>query len=971
MTARAATAPEIAKFAADGQWSKVYAIIDSPPVVFACQVNEVFTTHDRLFEFTYNNVTAGAYGDVLPFQTVLIGSASGLSDYGIGYIRKAASSTKLFVGITSSIDIANDVYATVLQDWQIWPKYPTQLSDGTIYINYDEVYAAQNSTRKSIVKMGGTRILELTGATVATTYAHIGAASYVTSIVGALAGATVTNGTTATPTVTCDTAGTRYVVKVVATAANSTVTTTYRPLYVWSAAVPPTDVILLDNPGNKSSGGWEARLRMYGDMSAVTDRARVVVFAKDYYSNTLGSVGALAGSENVIIDGWIDDDTTVFDKDKGSVEFSVKGPHYWLDRAYDFMSVTLTNVSGTPASFKEMQGLTVDLWMWNFLENYTTALNCIDVTLSGDTRQDTEIAAGAGTLWQQMSGVAEEKIKAIISCNQYGQMFVQVDVPLIPIGSRGSIPVVVTLTKADYESIDIQRVKVTPTSQVSLSGVVATAYGCSTVYGLAPGHIPLLHGAVVSPTTCLASTQAQLNELAGSLLERDNAPLRFSISNLRGNNRLIDIADNQRIGLTIASTDNLRGIAYSGNAIVRSISRRHDPDTGGWSIDLEAVQETEANLYRDGDVPVPVSYDAGAFTFDESWIPDEIPPFDEPTFDFVVPEIPLPAGPAAEPRYCWLIAGGKLYFTSTFDQSDVVWSVIPTGLTTTLYYLSVNNSGRYYVASTREVWSGTFGNPATKIIGETELLETYPSNYQIYCIGCNPVAVDTLAMVVGVRDGYGYIHVGSSSGMATQGAITYYTVGPVYASISYSLGKWLFTHPIGGPEYPTVSRFSGTGASEEYTRLNAGPVHPYSVRAGTSDKAWFTEDSSVLSAAGATTTAGTITPLPATPQAIAVDPTATFLMTADENENPYRSTDAGANWNLFTFPKTDVSHSAIYCIDANRFVWASGRKAAGYHDSGIYSTVDFGDNWIDKTGNMSLIQPQLDEFLPQLIMALP
>ena len=105
---RAATAPELVKLASDGQLSSVYGIVSNPTAIFAARVNQATITTDKLTNLTFDTVTTGAYTAIKPGMTVLVGSAAGLSDKGIGFARKSATSTMLFLGETSEILAADN-----------------------------------------------------------------------------------------------------------------------------------------------------------------------------------------------------------------------------------------------------------------------------------------------------------------------------------------------------------------------------------------------------------------------------------------------------------------------------------------------------------------------------------------------------------------------------------------------------------------------------------------------------------------------------------------------------------------------------------------------------------------------------------------------------------------------------------------------------------------------------------------------
>ncbi len=621
---RAATAPELVKLASDGQWSSVYAHVFSSATVFAGRVNKATIVTDKLIELPFDGVTTGSYSAILPGMTVLIGSAAGLSDRGIGWARKAPTSKVLYIGETSAISVVDNDYITVLAEFGVWKKVPRSSSGGW-WCNTDEAYTDQMTVRKPTVIMGGDIALELTDANVATTLTLSGAASYVTTCTGA----TVTNGTTNAPIVTIATVG-EYLVKVVATAANAKTSTTYRSIYVWSAASPPTNMLLQSNSGDGT--GWTATIENYESQSTVRDRAKVIIFSKDYYGNVLGSIGSLTGCENITATGCIDGETIVYDKDNGSVAFEIKPASYWLDQMQSEYEIPLTPGSGT---WLKATSVTADVAIWNLLENYTTALNCMDAIYTGDTRTSSKIVAPLGSIWGQITSVLDT-LPGYATINQYGQFIAGIDIPLIPYADRAAIPVVVTLTKDDFESVDITR-PIPQTAQTIITGLLSDGKAVCSIGG---GRVPGRWGQLVTGDGYLAASQDQLNVLAGSMFARDNTPYRFSIRNLCGNNRLIEPYN--RIGLTLLATDNLRGVAYSGYAIVRSVIRSFDAASGGWTIDIDADAETQAISYCNGEIPV---------NKDPSTPPIDIPfphtpPFGFPTDPGTVPD-PIPDPPIA------------------------------------------------------------------------------------------------------------------------------------------------------------------------------------------------------------------------------------------------------------------------------------------------------------------------------------
>lgn len=637
---RAATAPEIAKFASDGQWSDVLCVVSSPATVLACRVNGTFG-YDQLYTFEFDGTTAGSYTGVVEGMTVLVGSAAGLSDHGIGCTSSSAGATTLNIIRTSEITIADNDYVTVLQEFGIWAKrdYPT--------------YTDQLTVPKPTINAGGDRILELLGANVATTYALTGAASYVTTC----SGGTVTNGTTSAPTITFTTPG-EYLVKIIGTGANTAVSTTYRIVGVISAAAPAKNCILSTNGADEN--GWTASVQLYETQAAVRDRAKVLIFARDYYGGVLGSIGSVVGCENFVTIGWIAGNTIDYDVDGGGVKFDVKPASWWLDQEWVSTEALMIG-DATGANWHHMASLTIDKMLWFLAEWRTTVLNSMDAWGTSDTRTAYKLIAPAGTAWEQFKSVAGN-IQANIACTQYNELVAYMDTPLIPLADRTAIPSVVTLIKDDWESITIDKFIVQPTAQVLATGYLANG---DAVVGIGGGHIPDRFGQIVTYDEILVASQEQLNVLAGNLFARDNTPYKFSISNLRGNNRLIEPGD--RLTLTLTGSDNLGGIAYNGYIIVRTVDRSHDPKTGAWKINLEADAETWATRYCTGDIPPIVDPNDPSPEPDYPPIPiPKIPPMPKP-----VPPIPPPPPvvPPVDPSSCVDSSPANGPYTVSWDRA--------------------------------------------------------------------------------------------------------------------------------------------------------------------------------------------------------------------------------------------------------------------------------------------------------------
>jgi hypothetical protein len=644
------------------QKAKVYAIFDDPPTVFACRVNQSFKTHDKVYEFAYDTPT-GTLANVKPGMTILLGSTAGAYNKGITYVRKAPTSTKIYCGETSEVAWADNLYVTILQDFCIWPEYLLISSDGTVFMKHDVKYVDQHTNMRPVPIIGPDRVAKYEGSPV--TVSFDGSDSYVpgstiASHAFTCSGGSISGANTATPAVTLSAPG-RYLLTYTVTSALGVSSTTYRVIYIANSAML-VEVVAGTITGSYSDGGYSFGIAATNVPLTARVRTKVVLFAEEWYGNAKISYGPYAGAENIPSEGWMADEAITIDETQGTASVNVKSTQYWMQQIHNFVPAGIKSVTGTPAKWIEIKNLTVDLMLWHFFMWRSTASNCVDIFLTGDTRTATELDAPAGNLWEQIKTIAYQSILAIPCCDQYGRIFVEVEPALMHLADRDNVPVIASVDHDDWESISIERPTVTKTAQVVLSGVSVTSNVGKSKYSLSPGHIPQHYGTVLSADRLLLSTQALSNELAGNMLEKENMPYRFDIKNILYNNRLVGICPRQFIDLTVEEADSLRdGIDYSGNAIVKTVE--WTLSDGAWDINWTVEPETKSRLSTNGDIPVVPD--------DEDPSPHlNIPIPSTPPIDGIVPDPMTPIPLLPDPSGCTLTSPATAY-RLTWDRTFI------------------------------------------------------------------------------------------------------------------------------------------------------------------------------------------------------------------------------------------------------------------------------------------------------------
>lgn len=980
--ARATTSQELNKFLSDGHASKVRAIIVNPPVVLACQVNQNFSTHDGVVQFLFDNVISGSYSNVREGMTVLLGSTPGAYDKGITFARKAPTSNTFYVGETSEVAWANDLFATVLRDFSLWPQYLTMDQNGAVYMKYDIAYTDQHLNKNPVPILGSDRVLRLTGSSVtvqldaSNSYAP---GSSVQSHLFTCSGATVTGGTTATPSFEFTSCGS-YLVEYTLTAANGKSTTTYREIHVWDDTHLITEISLKSLNGEYLRGGYDFSFTVADQSFTARPRAKVILFSEDWFGGVLGSIGPLSGAENIMAQGWIGDSSESNNEDGGDARITARGPYYWFQKMHNYISVGLQSVTSNPTSWIQMKDMTIDMILWHFLMWRTTSMLCMDVFLTGDTRQAKTLEAPAGNMWEQIITIADLSILSRPCCDPLGRLFIQTDTSLLLTSERTDIPTVVSLTHDDWESIEIEEIIVTPASQVIMSSLSIVGGVGSAFFSLSPGHTPYHYGSPLVKDGLLESSQANSNERAGNILEKENVPFRFSINGLMAANQLIGICPRQRIHIDIVSGDVPSGTTFSGYALVRSVNIEHDPETGIKTMSITADAETKARLYCNGDIPPVAPGEA-------PWVPPASPQY--PPISFPSPYVPpAPTKPALTPLgviaiYVTAGTNSGLWFTDKtkilttvpwYQATDSSWT---SDEKSKIVGFKMNKYGRCYLYCNYNVAGSTETNIYSVVLGGSGRTIVANNDYFLATMGTGPYGGRPNITAFGVdltRDKSMAVYLSMqypdnrSAGYITNGAdsltktITNNGVYELSGDLAFYDNEWYLTMGYGLGQIRALYRYNAGFSSINYWANNnivylnhaeAGDyilTYPPNNQTGIGYLLTNKGNTQLSSFGQGHSNVGA--------QFAACDPTGQFIMTY--NGSVAKSSNFGATWTSLSFPYTGGQMSNnlkfVNLGDENR--WMVFFNLTPSAALGIQYTEDGGVTWSSKLGNLIDQVPQ-------------
>lgn len=587
---RAATNAEKAKLRSGNQTSQLFLYIYNPARIFTAQIAATPSSLDEVTSLAIENIT-GDPAHVLDNMTVWIGSAAGQYDVGIARARRAESDT-LYLGATSDVQFEAGQYLSVLPDFQIWSKKLSYVDPpGEWYIEAQDAYSGQHATPDPIPVFGPiAAVLQLTGSTVSLQMDASNSwcpgetiEDWIWSTTGPADAVNIDGNHTATVTITFDTPG-AYRVNCSAGASNGKYTLGYRYVIVYDDTTPPITQFKLDNL-SVSDGGYDFTVTLYdeADLADVRDQALVVLFTRDWYGATdtdEGSLGFVPGYENILGVGWINEDEVDWDPEQGLVQLSVRGPAWWMN-VVDAWPFALMDTTSAPTAWTEMQALTVDKAIWQFVYWRSTICRILDVYPPNDTRRVFDCKANTGSLWSQLKNFTSSKIGAIPMVDRLGRLFVEIDPQLLDTSERDALPVVHAITTDDWiRPMNIPR-RAPTTSYLRAEGFAFISGEWVPIICEAPGGAKLRVGKPNTLYDLAFSDQAQANELTGRLLARDNNPYPSIPIRLASNHRLIDIAPRMWFTISIAAEDTPRGIVWINKRLIpRRLSFEHNPQTG-------------------------------------------------------------------------------------------------------------------------------------------------------------------------------------------------------------------------------------------------------------------------------------------------------------------------------------------------------------------------------------------------------
>lgn len=993
-----ATNDEKNKLRANGRYSAFGLVFPASNVVWKARINQATIDLSFVSYIDWDTQTTGNYANIKEGMTIWIGSADGLSDVGKIRVRGTATATRVFFDAVSNIRFADNLYLTVVDDFEIKAiQYlGTSANDVTAM---GVAYTNQNVNYKPIVIMGGEAVLKLTGGTASVT--KNAADSWlpdgtITAYAWACdTASSVDNSTTASATFNFSTTGT-HLISLQITGSNSETSKRYQKIIVWDENAPYIKCDLETPPyGTEAEGGFECSVRCLSDVdrSSIKPDAKVILFAvRELFDGVETSIGQCLGSENVMLSGWIAGETIKTDAATGEVVFSIRGTTGKMKlsngQAYQY-----TTVRVAPTGWSEMNMPKLIHIYWHYVTWRTTLAQCVDCYPPDDETYMPSIEGSAGDLYQQLSSIGANMF-ARVGSDIYGRLFFDIDPEMLSDSDKNSVTEVMELTDADRAVVSTIDRQPAGTSAVYLSAQTlnSASVQARTVYSVSPGVIELPTGVSFSGE-CFASNQADANSKAGRLLAKMNNGETISVA-IPENNRLIGLYPNQIITITIPADDTPLNDEITGRFKPTSLQYLYDRENGALSVELSGKLLKPEELSANGIVPafdsvdsgidIDSSFDLGGF---DGGFSEELPQFLLPD----LPELPEFPNEVIEATGAFIVGDDEtVWYTNNFDSLDPNYFLVETIEPSPFFrYLIKTPDGHIYAIFDQKIMWATVDNPSFKtLIDKAFLKKYYPdtgalvSDMQyISAVGASLTDPNKIVAIIG--SGYlglrrGNIWTGDNTGLTQGVELSNYpnSGGTVYFSQGH-----IFAHYATGGALSVISvKISGDASSEE-TIVTPGLNYVSGIK-DFDNSLYLNYDypyqTGFLLSDNDGMTAGTI--FPAFPTAFlsaffyrypgAVSPSGNRFMTshADGGRHVYRSDDGGATFDLVTLP-ANFECSSIVCIDENRWVMG-GREnlfSSPYMPL-IYYTDDFGDTWFPKYGDLPFFMEDSYRGIQQIVI---
>ncbi len=621
------------------QQTSLYISIFEPKTVMACQPTGSMPRNSMVIP--YHNVSTGTYSNIESGMTLLAGTTEGGAEAGRIRIRTADAS-KIYVSENSNIDWPNANYLTVIRFFELWPVYPRIVNDPNnpenviFYKDYDISYANQNRQLGVIPNAGPHRAGFLENGThqeywsASGTYNPLGSSL---SYFWEFEGGTPSASNVETPGyVSYDTPG-HYTTKLTISGSNGTSDVTYRTVSVYDRPEDgehtiPMRCYITEMNGSRGEGGYTVSFRLYNPIGKITDGARVVIFADDWYGEQKVSLGGNAENcSSIVFVGYILKSSIRWNYADSYVDFSVGSIAELMKKSMGFAIDVESKTS--PSTWYELYNMDCRRAVQHYLKWHSTLFMMTDYQFLGPDYQIQFFDSDRESMFDAVDNFLRNTILGELVCDRQGKLWAETQAWCAP-NATGTYTPVMNLTRRNWINEPLLYEHIQPeTSYVELGGIAYSGPATGTSSALlscAPGEAPGFRGTIDKREGLALTGQEQLNQLSGNLYANQIARFREIEIEMAGNYRNLDIAPQMAVSFDMKKEDTIYGLEL--HALYRVDGMSWTYDAAQQSFHPNSVSLTQITSGMPGQtISIPPIPDDGGYGGPGKFKFPKLPPF--------------------------------------------------------------------------------------------------------------------------------------------------------------------------------------------------------------------------------------------------------------------------------------------------------------------------------------------------------
>lgn len=846
------TADQLNRLRTKPHRTRLWLGIFNPKTVVSAQIDHAgISKGEREIQISY---LSGDFNAVVNGMSVYIGTSQGGHDVGRLRVR-SADATSITVA-ENSLLWQDDWYLTVVRYFEPWTVFPRIVLDDdnvpTFYKDYDIPYTDQNQILDPVICMGPHHagFLEYQGGTGTAQVWYTSSGTFDPTPAGAAAAdmsyawnfgdagfVDPTGSNEQHPGFVDYHSGGYYTTELTVTTPAGKQFTGYRHVMIFDRPDrgPERPFVkwgIESLAGSREDGGYDASLwiREEAGYGKVVDGALVVIFSDDWQGAEPSSIGGNAENrESIFFVGYINDGSINLDPVTSRLNFtasSITG----IMRIISNYSTTLESKENAMTWF-QLRDMNVDRALIHLLRWHSTVLAVADFSPTGDDKPLKNADFARGSVYEASNEFLNSTLGAQMVSDRQGKIWCEVDFNIRPTGTARDVPTALDIQRSDWRGeLVIQH---EPSERLGYLEAGGIAYGgpvSGTVGAFlagAPGEAAAYRGGVDRRMGFVLEGQNQLNALAGNLLASENALFPHVEIPLAGDYRILDIAPQERITLTLEKSDTWRQIIWNAkDFVLKEVSFEYRPAEQALLTDVSLSEETHGDPGITIEIPEDPPYNT-------PWLPDwdiEFPPI-MPFEPWLPPVEPPPAAGGlvyvCEGKHLgrsrnfnagfpnWEPAMGNVsgsswhaFYLDPFDPKNSAMAVLGGGVYRTTN-LNSNPPTWTQVLSKADAADLCTGDPTDAL--EWEWLEPVLSESGAWgvCVTCNAAGPDDLRMLL--TDDYGASwtmkKVDGATNAVGQTPIWLHpnvAFGPMFVGGRWSDGKGLLRSLDGGNSWDSV-----------------------------------------------------------------------------------------------------------------------------------------------------------------------